>query len=82
MNKKRIPPPISFADSEYQSFHMERDATLTIYMKSWQEEPFKVIFKHAIQFLYRLGDVPKGLYELNSSLFLEEALSPVIKIGI
>jgi hypothetical protein len=76
MDKKRVMSSVSFADSEYKSFHMTEEATLTVYMKSWEEEPFKIVFKHATQFLYRLGDVPKGLYELsNTSSFLEEALS-------
>jgi hypothetical protein len=76
MNKKRVISGVSFADSEYMSFHMSEDATLNIYMKSWQEEPFRIEFKHSIQFLYRLGDVPKDLYELaGGSFFLDEALS-------
>jgi hypothetical protein len=76
MNKKRVESCVSFADSEYKAFKMLEDSTLLIYMKSWQEEPFKVIFTHAIQFLYKLGDVPKGLYEIsNHSTFLIEALT-------
>jgi hypothetical protein len=75
MNKNQVILNISFADSEYKSFSMSDDDVLTIYMKSWQEKPFKLIFKHAIQFLYRLGDVPKGVYELSTSSFLDEALS-------
>jgi hypothetical protein len=74
MNKKRVTSPVSFADSGYKSFYMTEDATLTICMKSWQEEPFKIVFKHAIQFMYKLGDVPNGLYELDHTLFLNEAL--------
>lgn len=39
MHKKRITSNVSFADSEYKSFHMTEEANLAIYMKSWEEEP-------------------------------------------
>jgi len=76
MNKKLAMPTFDFADSEYKSFNMSEDATLIIYMNNWQAIPFKIIFTHAIQFSYKLGFVPKDLYEvLEDSIFLNEALS-------
>ncbi len=75
MNKRKLSLGISFADSEYKSFQMSENSVLTIRMLSWQAQPFQVVFSHAIQFLYRLGDVPKDLYELsNYSPFLEDSL--------
>ena len=50
MSKKLVAKPISFADSEYKSFEMTEDATLTINMNSWQGTPFRIIFSDVIQF--------------------------------
>lgn len=66
---------IGFADSEYKSFQMLENNVLIINMSSWEERPFGIVFSNVIQFLYRLGDVPKDLYEIsNNSPFLEEAV--------
>jgi hypothetical protein len=75
MNKKLAAPTIDFADSDYKSFQMLEDDKLIISMNSWQEKPLKIIFKDVIQFCYRLGFVPKDLYEiLESTSFLREPL--------
>lgn len=75
MNKKLAAEHIDFADSEYESFHMTQDAILTIHMKSWKNEYIRVVFMHTTQFLYKLGDVPKNLYEFSvNTAFLNEAL--------
>lgn len=74
MNKKLALELIDFADSEFRSFSMSEEDNLTIYMKNWKEEPFRLFFKHAIQFTYVIGDVPKDLYELSDSSFLKEAI--------
>lgn len=75
MEKKPLKTNVSFADSKYNSFQRDEEGNLVIYMNSWEEEPFQVIFIHAIQFLFRLGDIPKGIYEFsNHSSFLQEAL--------
>jgi hypothetical protein len=75
MDKKEVSGKFSFADSEYISFQMAQGLTLTVYMKDWREEPFKIIFKNSIQFEYKLGDVPKNLFVLQgTSNFLNEAL--------
>jgi hypothetical protein len=75
MIKENVISNISFDDSEYKSFCMSENDTLTVYMNSWQEIPFKIVFKHTIQFLYRLGDVPSKLFVItNESPFLKEAL--------
>lgn len=74
MNKKTALEFIDFADSEYRSFSMSEDSNLTIYMKNWKEEPLRLFFKHTIQFAYHLGDVPKDLYEILDSSFLNSAL--------
>jgi hypothetical protein len=73
MNKTLVAPRIDFADSEYRSFHMSDDGTLTIHMKNWQEIPMQLIFFHPVKFLYSTGDVPKGLFEIkdNSTLLNE-----------
>ncbi len=76
MDKRELFLGISFADSEYEFFKMSENSVLTIHMLSWQAKPFQVVFSNTIQFLYRLGDFPKDLYEmLGDSIFLQEALS-------
>ncbi|MFI0436103.1 MAG: hypothetical protein ACH350_10360 [Parachlamydiaceae bacterium] len=74
MNKQLAAPHIDFADSEYVAFQMTEHQNLTIFMKNWQEESLRIVFKHVIEFIYKLGDVPKDLYELDNSSFLTEAL--------
>jgi hypothetical protein len=75
MNKTKVAQNIDFADSEYKSFHMSEDATLTIHMNNWQEIPIKLIFSHTVKFLYSLGDVPKGLFEIQeNSTILNEVI--------
>ncbi len=75
MNKQLAAKHIDFADSEYKSFHISEDDTLTIRMNSWQEKPLYLIFSSAIQFFYQLADVPKDLYEISDdSAVLQEAL--------
>ncbi|WP_068468620.1 hypothetical protein [Candidatus Protochlamydia phocaeensis] len=75
MNKKIIAEHIDFADSEYRSLYMSEDATLTVYLKSWDAKILKIIFSNTIQFSYKLESVTKQLYELpNGSSFLNEAL--------
>lgn len=76
MSKKLAAEHIDFADSEYKSFYMSENYTLTVKMNSWKETPLSLIFSHAIQFSYKLGDVPKDLYEISNedSTFLREAL--------
>ena len=76
MKKKLVIPDFDFADSKYKSFSISEEGTLTINMQSWQEDPFKIVFLNVIQFTYKIGSVPKDLFEsLESSLFLNEALS-------
>lgn len=75
MSKKSLFLGISFDDSEYLSFNMSEKGDLTIYMKSWEDKPFKVIFKRTIKFSYQLGDLPKDLYERTESPILNEALA-------
>ena len=74
MNKRLAAEYIDFADSEYIAFQMSDHYNLTILMKNWKEELLRIIFKHAIQFTYKLGDVPKDWYELENTPFLNEAL--------
>lgn len=75
MNNKRSISHFSFADSTFKSFHLSEDNALTIFMNTWQEEPFKIIFSNTIQFSYKLGDIPNDLYEIfNANSFLDEAL--------
>lgn len=76
MNKKKIDSEIDFADSEYKSFNMSENYILTINMNNWQEKSFKIIFVNTIQFVYKLGDIPKGVFELSNddSSFFNEAL--------
>jgi hypothetical protein len=62
INKVLATEHVDFADSEYESFDMSENAILTIYMKSWQNKPLRIIFAEVIQFSYKLGDFPKDLY--------------------
>ena len=74
MNKKPAANHIDFADSEYRSFNMLDDATLIIYLNSWDAFPIRIEFTHAIHFLYRLGSGPSNLFEIKNSTELEEIL--------
>jgi hypothetical protein len=76
MNKILAAEHIDFADSEYKSFHMSEDDILTLYLKSWDAKSLKIVFSQVIQFLYKLGDLSKDLYQSsNESAFLNAALS-------
>lgn len=74
MNNKVVAENIDFADSEYKSFAMAEDATLTICLKSWDAKTLKIIFFKTIQFSYRLESTTKQLYEMTEGSFLNEAL--------
>jgi hypothetical protein len=74
MNKKLAAKHIGFADSEYKSFHMSEDATLTIYLKSWDAKTLRIVFTHAIQFFYTLGNEPSDLFEIENSPEVDKML--------
>lgn len=76
MKKKLAAEHIDFADSRYKFFEMTEDSTLTIHMDSWKETPLRIVFAKVIQFSYKLGDLPKDLYETSGDCpLLMEALA-------
>ena len=80
MNKKPVFDYIDFADSEYLSFHISEDATLTIYLKSWDAKFLNLIFNHVVQFSYKLGSDPSNLFEKKNSHELEKILLEIYGI--
>ncbi len=77
MEKKRMGIGIDFADSEYRSFQMSEDASLTIYLNSWDAKTLRIVFSHVIQFSYKLASDPQSLYELVNHPFLNESLMEI-----
>ena len=76
MEKQLGFPGIGFADSEFESFHMnDRDNILTICLTSWDEKELCLSFSNPIQFTYKLGDAIANFYEIKDSQYLAEALS-------
>jgi hypothetical protein len=74
MKKKLAAEHIDFADSEYISFHMSEDSTLTIYLKSWNAKSLRIVFSHAIQFSYKLASDPSNLFQIEDNRDLEKML--------
>lgn len=80
MDKKLALPDIDFADSRYKSLQILEDDTLIIYLNSWKEQPLKIIFKDIIYFSYKVGDLPRDLYEITDSTpLLEETILSLYK---
>lgn len=77
MNKKKANEQFSFADSEFESFHMyDRENILKVYLTSWDEKELCIIFFNPIQFFFKEGDTISNFYEIeDDSDFLNEALS-------
>lgn len=76
MEKRLGFPGIGFADSEFESFHMnDRDNILSIFLTSWDERELCLIFSNPIEFNYKLGDAISNFYEIIDSNFLTESLS-------
>ena len=64
MDNKIVFQNFDFADSEYKSYNMSENSVLTINMYTWQEVPFKIVFKDTIYFSYELGDGIENVYEV------------------
>ncbi len=77
MNKKLAAEHIDFADSRFESFHMnDRENILKVYLTSWQENELIIDFLNPVHFSYSIGESPSELYEmLGPSEFLNEALA-------
>jgi hypothetical protein len=74
--KKLIAQEIDFTIAQVESFCMSENSILTINFNLQRGKLLKIIFSHAIQFSYKLGNIIKNIYEIpNHSSFLEEALS-------
>lgn len=53
-----------------------KEGNLVVYLKSWDEKSIKIAFSGVIQFCYKLGYIPEGIYEKDEGgEFLKEALS-------
>lgn len=75
MKMKEIATDIDFADSSFRSCEMIHDK-LTVYLNSWDDKTLKLVFPNTIEFVYKAGSIPVGIYEKSDELsLLNEALS-------
>ena len=75
MDRLNSAPNLDFADSAFKSCSMD-GKNLIISLEAWDGRTIKLMFFHAVQFTYGIGDVIDGIYEFkNQSEFLREALA-------